>query len=207
MSTTRPDVNYLSVDLTNQWTRDAGSAQMHCVDTPTSWNLTGPGLDGTNYMSILKLADGVVFTQKDLIVGQGNECSVDINNHATVDIVGDFGSDTYQGNQLFSVKGGSAARISGVIRGSGNRMKADVLVDNWSDQSYNGSTVDITNLLHVSGRKINIVKRYLSSNVVHGPNARVLIPQSLGLTIYWYVKFIVRKCMKIPLKAHGPSWL
>jgi hypothetical protein len=204
-SSTKIDVNYLSVGGNNIWAMNNGSPEARVVDTPTDWNLSN--VDGKKYASILKLADGVVFTQVGLVVPQGNECAVDVNNHGTVDIQGDFGSDNFDGNQIFSVKGNSSAKIAGILHGSGNRMGADVLVDNWSDQSYSGSTVDLTNAKHSTGRKIAVVKRYGASNVVLGNNAKIDVLHSIELTVYWWVKWLVRKVMGIKVGTKGPSWI
>ena len=204
-SSTKIDVNYLSLGGNGQWTEGSGGPTPSVVPAPLGWDLSG--VDGSKYASILKLADGAIFTQDGLKIAQGNECAVDINNHGNVNLSGEFGSDNFQGNQIFSVKGGSTAKISGVIRGSGNRMGADVLVDNWSDQSYNGSTVDLTNAKHSSGRKLSVVKRYGASNVILGANAKVDVLNSLELTIYWYVKWLVRLVLRIPVGTKGPSWI
>ena len=199
-SSTSIDVNYLSLSGNGQWTMYAGSPNAVIVPEPTDWDLSS--IDGSKYASILKLADGANFTKKGLKIPQGNECAVDINNHATVDIEGEFGSDNFRGNQAFSVKGGSAAKIAGVIHGTPNRLKADVLVDNWSDQSYNGSTVDLSGLKHSTGRKLGIVKRFGASNV----NGSASFLYSLGITLYWNLKWFFRLVGGIKVGQRGPSW-
>lgn len=204
-SSTSIDVNYLSVNNTGQWTLNSGGPTPQVIPTPTEWDLSK--IDGSKYASILKLADGANFTQTGLNVTQGTEGAVDINNHATVDISGDFGSDTFSGNQIFSVKGGSSAKISGNLHGSGNRMGSDVLLDNWSDQSFNGSEVDLTNAKHISGRKIVVVKRYGASKVTLGVNAQANMLQSIKLTAYWWLKWTIRLVMRIPVGTKGPSWI
>lgn len=162
----------------------------------------------TQYASILKLCDNSSLNLQNLQVGQGSECSVDINNHATVTLNGSFGvSQNGVGNQIFSIKGDSIANIGGTLKGAGNRIGADILIDNWSDQSYTGSAVNLTKLVHETGRKINVVYRFGASDLVALDNINKLYFQSFKLTAYWWFKWTVRKIMGIKVGVSGPSWL
>ena len=200
-SSTSIDVNYLSLAGNGEWTMYAGSPIAVVVPEPTNWDLSS--VDGSKYASVLKLADGAVFTKKGLKIPQGNECAVDINNHAVVDIEGEFGSDNFSGNQIFSVKGGSSAKIAGIVHGTPNRLKADILVDNWSDQSYNGSIVSTAGLKHSTGRNLRTVKRFGASIVDASGN----FAYSLLLTLYWNVKWLARKVCGIKIGQKGPAWI
>lgn len=160
----------------------------------------------TQYSAILKICDDSTQSLTNLVVEQGYESSVDINVHTVATLQGTFGNSTPGvGNQLFSVKGGSTAYLSGIIKGSGNRLGADILIDNWSDQSFNGSKVDLTNLKHETGRKVKVVFRCGASTIVG--DCEKLVWESIKLTAYWWLKWIVRKVMGIKLGVKGPFWL
>lgn len=209
-ASTRTDVNYLSYS-TNGWALNAGSDQLKDGLTDEEVNELLKNLntvDGTQYASILKVSGkGVEFTPKnELTICQGNENAVDINNYAEMHIKGTFGSDAFSGDQLFSVKAGAKATIQGVLKGKGKRLKADIILDNWSDQNQDGSFLDITNLKHESGRKINIVKDLRKGKMKLGSNAKVLYLQSTGLTIYNMLKKVIRLVLRIPNGKKGPSW-
>jgi hypothetical protein len=202
---TRIDVNYLSL-ARGQWALLAGSDKVINIAAPGSFNDLAT-IDGSKYASILKLSsEQTDFKMSGLIITQGTENCVDINNDAKMDIEGVFGHPTFQGDQLFSVKAGASAKISGTIRGSGKRLKADVILDNWSDQNQDGSYLDITRLKHESGRKINVVKHLGKGTLKIGSNARVLWLNSLYLTVYNLTKKLIRKIIGIPNGKKGPSW-
>lgn len=199
---TRIDINYISCS-NNTWGLDEGS--------PNPQPLSGLPADGKvipvnrkAYASALKLCDNSVVTTTGLEVAQCNECALDVNNHATVDVKGTFGSVEKFGAQTFSVKGGSVAKITGTLRGDRDKG-CDVLVDNWSDQSYNSSTVDLTYAVHEQGRKIKVMYRFFASKII-GDNVEKLYLKSAGLTFYWWAKWIIRKILGIKVGQKGPSW-
>ena len=209
-ASTRPDVNYLSYSH-NGWALYAGSDRMRdgISDDEVRELLKGlDSIDGSKYASILKITGkDVFFMPLALTITQGNENCVDINNHAKMTLTGTFGHESFQGDQLFSVKAGAVAKIIGTILGpGGKRMKADIILDNWSDQNQDGSYLDITELKHESGRKIRIVKDLRKGKMKLGSNAEVLYPQSLGLTIYNITKKLIRIILRIPNGKKGPSW-
>lgn len=203
-ASTRIDVNYLSIGA-DGCAIDAGSPNVVNIPFPTDFDLSK--IDGSKYASVLKISGRFVGEISNAIAPQGKECAVDINTLAVVTLQGQFGSSDSSGDQIFSVKGGAKAIIKGVLYGAGNRMKADVLVDNWADLIYDGSTVDLTEASHVLGRKINVVKRYGASKVILGKNAKVDVIRSIGLTIYWWAKCVVRAVLRIPKGTKGPSWI
>lgn len=203
-SSTKVDVNYLSCS-NGIWGYNEGGPNPTPAPAPVDGAVLSPE-NADQYASILKLCDNSVVHLSNIEVVQGQECSVDINNHATVNLQGEFGVATVRvGNQIFSVKGASYAAIAGTLKGAGNRMDADVLVDNWSDQAYGGSTVDLTNAVHQAGRKIKVVKRLFASTVKG--DVETLWLQSIGMTAYWWLKWIVRKILGIKVGQKGPSWL
>jgi len=204
------DINYLSYACNTQgtcaWSLSAGSPDIVQVPTPTDNSTAFLPSNPTSFASILKLADSANITLTNLVVDQGVECSVDANNKVNATVVGTFGNSTNGvGNQIFSVKGGSTLVIKGTLKGSGNRLNADILVDNWSDQDYDGSTVDLTYAKHETGRKLNVVYRIGASKIIGDCN-KLLLP-SIGLTAYFYLKLLVRKVMGIKQGQKGPSFL
>ena len=204
------DVNYLSYacDLQGNcaWSLKAGSPDIKQVPAPADNSTAFLPDNPTQYASILKLADRANITLDNLVVEQGSECTVDINNNVTATVTGTFGNSTPNiGNQIFSVKGNCNVTINGTLKGAGNRMNADILVDNWSDQDYSGSTIDLTNAKHETGRKLNVVYR-VGSSKIKGDCNKLLLP-SIGLTAYFYLKLLVRKVMGIKQGQKGPSFL
>lgn len=205
-SSTRIDINLLSLGNEGKtWTLYSGAPDARVIDEVdfTQLNANRPGL-----ASILKISGKSYVDLHGLKVGQGRECSVDINNGSTA-VFSDceFGSSELSGHQVFSVKGFSTAVISGNLKGRGKRFKADILIDNWSDQDYRGSRVNLTHARHEDGKPINVVLRYGASQVALGENAKVLIKESIGLTVYWWAKWLVRKILFIRKGERGPSWI
>ena len=204
------DINYLSYacDLQGNcsWSLSAGSPDIVQVPAPTDNGTAFLPSNPTDFASVLKLADRAFIHLADLIVEQGNENSVDVNNNVTATIAGTFGnSKPGVGNQIFSIKGNSDVTIRGVLKGAGNRASADILVDNWSDQNYNGSIVNLTYARHETNRKLKVVYRIGTSKIIGDCNKLYL--QSIGLTIYFYTKLLVRKLLGIKQGQKGPSWL
>jgi hypothetical protein len=206
-SSTKIDVNFLSLNPEGNWTQNGGRPDQKVVDFPED-RIVNPE-NPTQYASLVKITSDLVVELKGITVGQAAENSVDIQNKAHATLEGTFGSDVERaGNQIFSVKGGSTAILSGYVKGSGNRLGADIIVDTWSDQCYAGSTLDITNLVHKTNRKLRIVKRYGASTVkFHDANAEILVLPSIENTIYWWVKRIARIVLRIPIGEKGPSFI
>lgn len=206
-SSTSIDVNYLSVS-NNIWGLFEGSPNSMGTTFPPT-GIVMP-VNPLSYASILKIADNSNVNLSNLTVDQGSECSLDINNHVIAILQGTFGNNTNGlGNQIVSIKGQSNVTLSGIIRGIGNRFKVHILVSNWSDQAYGGSTVDITNLKHqIAGQKLNIVYRFFADKITYSKDtASLCYFKSACFTSYWWLKYFVRKLMKIKLNEKGPSWL
>lgn len=205
-ASTRKDINFLSISGNGQWTLNAGSDSPTVVENPEEY-FAELAKNRPDYASNLKVSGAAAFSRRGLRIGQGAECSVDINNRAVANLEGEFGSPSFCGDQIFSVKGKCHAVISGTIAGRGARLKADILVDNWSDQDYDGSIVDLNDLAHADGKPVNVVLRYGASKVALGKNCKVLVWESIQLTAYWWVKWAVRKALRIPVGKRGPSWI
>jgi hypothetical protein len=205
---TRPDVNFLSTYEDGLWHQNTGGTTSKVVDFPEDGKVNPPNA-AKLYASLLKITSNAVVDKKGLDIGQAAENSVDIQHGAKATLEGRFGCDEDKvGDQIFSIKGGSWAKITGYLRGSGSRLNADIIVDTWSDQSLAGSYADLTNLIHIKNRRIRVVKRYFASTVVaHSSNVEILVLASIENTIYWWAKRIVRAVLRIPIGTKGPSWM
>ena len=208
-SSSSADVNYLSYacdsNSTCCWSLCAGSPYIVQIPAPDNNSTQFSPSNPASFASILKLADNASITLTNLVVTQGNECSVDANNKVNATVSGVFGVDTPNvGNQIFSVKGSSNVGIIGTLKGSGNRMNADIIVDNWSDQDYGGSTIHIEGAKHQTGRQLRVVYRIGFSTIIG--NCKKLYLWSIGLTIYFYLKLILRTLLGIKQGQKGPSW-
>ncbi len=208
-SSTQIDVNYYSISNNIAGLYEGGSNPQPLTGKENiSFNPPNPG----QYAGILKIGDNSTVVLFNINVSQGYESAVDINNNCNTRLSGVFGDTNKNGNQIISVKGGSYAVFNGVLRGEGERkvlffnLTADVLVDNWSDQNYKGSFVDMGDSTHEAKRKIKVVKRFFASTVL-GANISLLYFQSFLFTVYWWAKFLVRKIMRIKKGEKGPSWL
>jgi hypothetical protein len=207
---TAVDVNYISYACDQQgncaWSYKAGSPDIEQIPAPELNNTSFLPDNPTQYASVLKIADKAIINFTNITVDQASENAVDINNNVSITIDGVFGNSRPGiGNQIFSVKGNSSASIRGTLKGAGNRLNADILVDNWSDQDYNPSIVDLTQAKHETGRKIKVVYRIGSSKIVGECNK--LLIQSALLTVYFYIKLATRKLLRIKQGQKGPSFL
>jgi len=206
---TQIDVNYLSYacDSNNTccWSLCAGSQYIVQVPAPTDNSTAFSPANASDFASILKLADNANINLSNVVAVQGSECSLDANNNVIATVQGTLGVDTPNvGNQIVSVKGGSNVTLNTILKGSGNRMNADVLVDNWSDQDYDGSVVDLTKCTHNTGREVKVVYRFFASTI--NGKCNKLYFYSLCLTLYWWAKYFIRLILGIKKGQKGPSW-
>jgi hypothetical protein len=99
---------------------------------------------------------------------------------------------------------GYALAINGTVT-----TDLDLVADEWSDQDYRGSTIDITKAHHVlqefEDRKIRVVYRFFASTIIG--DCEKLYWESAKLTAYWWIKWMVRKISGIKQGERGPSWL
>ena len=117
-SSTRIDVNLLSLGNEGKtWTLYSGSPDARVIDLVDFAQLD---TNRPDLASILKISGKSHVDLHGLKVGQGRECTVDINNCSTAILTeGQFGSSEFSGDQVFSVKGFSTATISGIFKGRG----------------------------------------------------------------------------------------
>lgn len=174
---------------------------------------TGVCLDGrtfspanpAKYASILKVSHSVGVSGAALVVANGKENAVDINVCKDVTLCGDFGSSGSYGDQVITIKGGSEdIVISGVIHSNGGRAR--VQIGQWSDQSYNLSRRITLDLVSDDGSKVDVVIGRATEVTLRGGCVEIKWKGRL-LTAYWWIKWTVRKVLRIPVGTKGPSWL
>lgn len=145
------------------------------------------------YASLLKVCDQFSGEISGVVLPCGAEGALDVNNNSHLVIHGEFGVGG-GGQRSVSVKGNSHLELIG------NVVSGPVLVDEWSDQDYRGSIVEITAPSAV------VIKR-LGASDVSGVWARTDIFSSVTHTAYWLLKRAVRAICNIQQGQKGPSWL
>ena len=201
MRTSKKDINYLSISE-NQVEYFSGS------DNPRPGTIPVPPIINPafpeNYDAILKISNSTGIELYDVQIAQGRENTVDCNNHARNCIVkGFFGINAGSGDQVFTVKGGSHdLEFAGTILC--NHKKADVVVGEWSDQSYNTSyNLDFSGLKTLNGAPVTFIFSRVNSPIMAAfgkpkdiklpPNAKVRTLFSLAEQIYWWTKWLFVK--------------
>jgi hypothetical protein len=160
----------------------------------------------SQYSAILKIGEGTANLSKAVTVAQGNQDSLNLNNHAHDNrFSGDFGLGE-SGLRVFTIKGGSNDNaVSGVAHNHGT--SEDIKVGDWSDQTGNYSiNNDLSGLKASDGKKLNVVLMHARKTKL-GPNEHVLIFKTIEGKAYWWFKWSVRKILGIPWGTPGPSWL
>jgi hypothetical protein len=155
--------------------------------------------DPTKYDAILKIADGVTGLNKKVKkCAQGNQDSMNLNNHCSGNvIVGTFSTSTNPGQRSITVKGGSSNNvISGTIQ---NHQGVDIKLGDWSDQTYDYSTGNSFAQLNAG----TAVEGHVKSTTL-GSGTKTRWVYSTGLKGFWWLKWAVRKALKIPVNTPGP---
>lgn len=164
----------------------------------------------TGYDASLKVSDNTSnLTITGAWVCQGYEDSLNLNDHASSNhLAGDWSTTGAPGLRVITVKGGSSSNvIAGVIHQHGT--SEDVKVGDWSDQSYDTSSInDLSGLSMSDSSPITIVLGRAAGTILP-PKAKVLFWKSLGLKAYWWAKWLSRSIpgFRIPVGTPGPSWL
>jgi hypothetical protein len=204
-SSTRKDVNYFSIG--EFYVYYAGTDNPVYVDgipNPPVFTPEKP----EEFSDIFKVSQNrAPVLVENAVISQGHEDAIDINNrcndvtllNATIGVTG-------KGDQAITIKGGSRKiRISGVLH-SRSKSKVDVDIGNWSDQSYNLSEDIELNLTHIDGKPVN-VRIGRAKNIKLSGSCKKMVIASILLKAYWWLKWAVRKVLKIPVGQKGPSWL
>lgn len=160
------------------------------------------------YSAILKISDGTSnLTPGHLWVASGNQDSVNLNNHASGNVLsGDAALNAPAGLRVLTIKGGSNDnRVALVIHSHGT--SEDVKIGDWSDQTYNYSVHnDISGISATDGKKVNVVLMHARGTKL-GKSEHVLILKSIEGKAYWWFKWAVREVLGIPVGTPGPKWL
>lgn len=199
----QPDRNFLSLNR--------NSAVWH-AGTEAAWENPDPRPDLTNmslcpaqpkdWETILKCSGRYGDHFAGLSVAQGKENSLDINAVSNdLNLEGDWGLTGVEGEQIWTVKGGSYdIRVTG--RGHSRGTRADLVVGLWSDQSATPShDLDFSDLSHVNGRPLTVILCRVNQpwlawfgrapkDIQLPPNAQVLKLRSLGAQIHWLSKWV-----------------
>lgn len=157
--------------------------------------------------AVLKCSNRHDTVLTDLKVAQGQENSLDINNKSSnLDFSGDWGVSFGEGDQVFTIKGGSHdIKISGDIYSRGK--KAIVVIGEWSDQNYDPSyNIDLSGLRMADGSPVTIIVSRVNSPILAAfgkskdiklpANSKVLTFMSLAEQIYWWLKWCFVKIKK-----------
>jgi hypothetical protein len=214
-ASTRIDVNYVSVSgPQNAVTINAGSATAY---TPVNYNISkAQNLTPEapcDYASILKFSGAQGVTMTNLLVSQGAENTVDINNEAAnIKLVGDFGYTNinratcgeYSFDQAITIKGGSHdITITGTLHNKGA-----VELGNWSDQSTSKCYNVILDLRSTDGSKIDVILgRVDTKTVTLLGDCQINKWESFKLSTYWWAKSLIRNILRIPVGTKGPNWI
>lgn len=171
-------------------------------------------LDATVVDAPLKLSHSQHIIGTGLKIAQGQENSVDMNVCEDVDIAGDFGLPDASGkkgraDQVFTIKGGSKRiRVAGKVFSEATRGKAQVVVGEWSDQSYVPSSQVTLDLFSHTVEPVYYATGWVVPFTVHGKTGmKWLFWESVGHKIYWVTKWLVRLVLRIPQGTKGPNWL
>lgn len=150
--------------------------------------------------AVLKLSNRTNTSLMGVKVAQGQENSVDMNNRTSgIVLEGRFGVGGGEGDNVFTIKGGSYdITVKGTIESTGR--VAELTIGNWSDQSTEPSHHLDLSLLRcagdepvtvVFGRVTNPLRTILfnkSPDISLPRNSKVKIWKSLGLLSYWWLK-------------------
>lgn len=209
-SSTRTDVNYLSINDNNVYVLFAGRPDFEYLDEFPDPPMMTPR-NSLQYASILKICHPWVPIEIDgLTLSQGHENCIDIDDkviHGVKLTNVKFGVDFGAGDQVITIKGNCVnIYIQGVLYSRGKRGGVDVDIGNWCDQTY-GMSYNITlDLKHIDGKPVN-VRIGRAKDVTLLGECKKMFWGSVGLKIYWWVKWAIRKILRIPVGVKGPSWI
>jgi hypothetical protein len=191
--TSRRDKNYVSVNngtvLFDYGTHVDASQQTLDGDLLVPPNKT---YDGT-----LKFSQTSNYKVVSLYAASANESSLDINNHCTnLAIQGTLGQVGDVLEHPVTIKGAADVPDSKIvltllIRSRGKNF--DVILGDWSDESYNVLRGVVLNIAaHPDGKPIRVVLGRAVKPLMTA-NCEVLFWWSLGLKIYWWAKWLLVK--------------
>lgn len=198
--TATKDINYFSIN-SNSVVYNAGTDQEDDKgDIPIPLVLNLIPTNPKDYDSILKISGRHNLIVPSVLAAQGKENSVDINNEAAFIVLGgQWGGVGDEGEQVFTIKGGShSIIISGEVISRGT--DTDIEIGCWSDQSTKPvSDIDLSGLYRSNGAPLRVVFGRVNQpwRVLLGKapkdiklpkNAKIDYFGSLGEMTYWWLK-------------------
>lgn len=203
LRTAEKDQNYLSLNE-NSIVWFAGTPEEHEEPGPLAQPLELLPENPKSWDSILKCSGRNSERLTGVIVAQGKENSLDINNESyNLDFAGSWGYVGNEGEQVITIKGGSRnIRLSGPVYSRGTNC--DIEIGCWSDQSFDASCdIDLWRLYSGRGQKLTVkiarVKDFwktwlgMKTSIQLPEDAKILRIKSLGEYIYWWAKFAMVK--------------
>ena len=171
-------------------------------DNPQNWDAT------------LKLADGLdgrtlpAGALSGLTIAQGHEDALNIANGAHHITVGGRLGVGAPGLRVITLKGVHDIAFEPDTTLESRGTQCEVKIGDWLDQTENASTgIDLSNLRHLDGGKIRVGANFRDQITSWGPNCVRAFWYSVGLTAYWWIKYLARKALRIPVGVSGPSFL
>ena len=206
MNSTKIDVNYFSITDSSYAYFCGGPSPVEVKSIPYPLELMPA--DYEKYSDILKISGR---NGNLLLVGakiyQAKEYAIDINHSNGIyitDVI--IGNGLPSKSQLITIKGGSRdIHITGKFK-SKTTKNFYIDIGNWSDQSYDYSENITLELYSPDGKPIG-VRIGRGKNVTLLGNCVETKLESLKVKAYWYLKYFVRKLLKIKVNERGPSWL
>lgn len=174
-------------------------------------DLTGLDLreiDGSQFSSLLKITHCRRVTGIQVLVPQGTENAMDLDDVESAVIDGHFGFGPVKGDQVITIKGGCRNfRVTGILHSRGTRS-ADIEIGNWFDQNQRLTSSGILDFRHADGGKIRVAIGWVVpfSVKLRGACTYALLP-SLKIKAYFLTKYVVRSVLRIKQGQKGPSWL
>jgi len=203
MRTAEADQNYLSLDKEHATFYAGTDAWFWLAENgPIPTTLLPP--NPKDWDSILKLSGRKNTTLRGLVVDQGKENSLDVNNRSSQCVlIGYWGAEGDEGEQVITIKGGSHdITVGGNVYSRGT--DCDIEIGAYSDQSFATSyNIDLSALRRADGKPLTVVLGRVNSplkalfgkpkDIKLPANCKVLFWGSLGEQIYWWAKYLLVK--------------
>lgn len=196
--TSKADSNYLSINRdTVVWF--AGTAEQHQGSIPMDGKLLPA--EPQAWDAVLKFSGRHNLQLGGLRVAQGRENAVDLNNECNgIALEGVFGVGGGEGDQVFTVKGGTIdTLLKGTVESRGR--KAIAVLGCWSDQStkptsyvdmsmlrMKDASVPFTVILGRVNRPLRSILFGRSPDIALPPGAVILKWDSIKELAYWWAK-------------------
>lgn len=146
------------------------------------------------YDDVLKFSNAHRITGHDITVYGGRENAIDFNRTCSdirLSALRLIGGD----QSAIVIKGGTTRiDLSDVLITPSKRAWCDILIGDWSDQSYARTTeITLTDVRRTDGLPVRVVVGRATVPWFIGGNCRVQRIESAGAKIYWWGKYCLRK--------------